>query len=124
MTKGGAKWQEIPTCEIERMCRYVKDDGAIAAYFRIPRYEVKAVREAMPKAVPPKPKPITAKSEEHINTSTRKHDDDARMGCERLLYALERSNQVARPEVTRRRTFAEQLALVASGRATIVEWRP
>jgi hypothetical protein len=53
MSKGGAKWQDVPACDVERVCGYITDDGFISSYFRISREEVQAIRARIKKPAPP-----------------------------------------------------------------------
>jgi hypothetical protein len=55
MTKGGARWQELPNCDVARVCSYITDDGFVASYFGISREAVQAIRAKMKKPEPPKP---------------------------------------------------------------------
>lgn len=68
--KDAGPWEVPSIREIARMAKYVKDDGAIAAYFHITRHEVQAVRDKIAKATPA-PIVVTAKSEELVNASDR-----------------------------------------------------
>lgn len=89
MTKGAAQWQARPSCEIERVCRYITDDGFVASYYGITREEVRAIRLAMPKenrkGAPPKKQ--SKHSEEPIG-GTQKWETDARQGSASLEQAI------------------------------------
>lgn len=89
MSNSGAGWENLPAIHVERMCRYVSDDGAVASYFRIPRHEVVAIRAKIPKIQPPK-EPYLPRDHNNINSSLRKEECAAEDGSRRLLIALER----------------------------------
>jgi hypothetical protein len=122
MSKGGARWQEIPGCAVSRVCGYITDDGTVASYFGISREEVRAIRARMPKPKPePDPTDRYAKDGPALacDSGVRHY---AATGSERLRDACLRTGQAIAPEAPKRRlTFAEQLALVASGRAGIID---
>jgi hypothetical protein len=89
MNNSAANWENLPLIHVERMCRYVTDDGAVASYFRIPRHEVVAIRAKIPKIEPPK-EPYLPRDHHNINSSNRKEECAAEDGSRRLLIALER----------------------------------
>jgi hypothetical protein len=124
MSKGGAKWQELPSCDVARLCSYISDDGTIASYFRIPREVVQAVRAGMKRPIPER-EPVKDRNTKHgdpisAGDTTTRHK--AACGSEQLCIAIQKTGQTIPPAQPKRRlTFDEQLALVASGRARIVD---
>lgn len=89
MTKGGARWQEVPSCDVARVCGYSKDDGFVASYFQISREQVQAIRKRMQKPAPAKRESLDpyAKTGGALASGEQGERQKAEFGSERLKEA-------------------------------------
>jgi hypothetical protein len=92
MSKGGAKWQELPSCDVARLCAYISDDGTIASYFRIPREVVQAVRAGLKRPIPER-EPVKDRNTKHgdpISAGDTVARHKAACGSEQLKRACQK----------------------------------
>lgn len=73
--------------DIARLCVYITDDGAVAAYHGCTRERVAKVRAKFARKLRVVPD-CTAKSEEHVNASTMKTEHAAEDGSAQLRERL------------------------------------